>query len=602
MTRIGRVGRGRRRPDMDGPSHERARVRAAERLDGPLDPAEAAWLDEHLAGCTACTAVARSYEADRAALRGLRAYEPEAPRDLWARTSAAIERESSHRPAARSASGRTATAPRRRLPALGVLSGVAVIAVVIGATALSGAFLNGPSTGLGPNPSGSAVAGTVPTPGPTPILVAAGDVGWVDTANDGAYAYNTTPVDQVCAHEQQPDCAPVKNGDSKPVTLNVKPKSINQSPTRNQVVVVGADPAGGDKVLVIALPTTQPSASPTPSPTPEATATIEPTATPTATATASTTVQPTATTPPASEPPASQPPTEPPASPPPATPTPSPTPRETPIPSSVAIASGVKVVGQSAAYSPSGMWFAFTARPSDDSAGPDIYVWHLGDEKARQVTTDHASVFASWIGSQMLGSRLAPGSESGTEAQPQSFFLDPTDGSEKPIAGAVWRPVVDPTGHWDVAWEGTVKVADDGHTIVPATGSLVLRRFQAGVGPDLTEATPTVVADGASPEFDARWDETGTWLAVWVADPADGSFGRLSLSHVNPQTGKLARPTGAPADVAALPGFSIADGRLAWATPPGQGGEGSRIQIVAWSDENVGSLESGPGQDFVIIH
>src|SRR4029077_16958134 len=102
MTRIGRVGRGRRRPDMDGPSHERARVRAAKRPAAPLQPSEAAWLNEHLASCDACTAVAKSYEADRAALRGLRAYQPEAPRDLWARTSAAIERESSHRPANRS--------------------------------------------------------------------------------------------------------------------------------------------------------------------------------------------------------------------------------------------------------------------------------------------------------------------------------------------------------------------------------------------------------------------------------------------------------------------------------------------------------------------
>jgi hypothetical protein len=589
---------------MDGPSHERARVRAAERLDGPLDPTEAAWLNEHLAGCEACTAVARSYEADRAALRGLRAYEPEAPRDLWARTSAAIERESGRRAGAQhSGTSQAPTAPRRRLPALGVLSGVTVIAVVIGATALSGAFLNGPSTGLDANPSGSAVAVTPPTPGPTPIVVAAGDVGWVDTANDGNYAVNRTTVDEVCAHDQQPDCAPVKDDDSKPVTINVKPKSINQSPTRDQAVVVGTNPAGGgDSVLVIALPTKEPSASPSPSPTPVATATAGPSSTPTATATVSTTVKPPASAPPASEPPTSQPPTEPPASEAPATATPSPTPRATPLPSSVAIASGVKVVGQSAAYSPSGMWFAFTARPSDGSAGPDIYVWHLGEEKAKQVTTDHTSVFASWIGSQMLGSRLAPDSKPGVEAQPQSFFLDPSDGTEKPIAGAVWRPVVDPTGHWDVAWEGTVKLSDDGLTIVPATGSLVLRRFQAGVGPDLTEAAPTVVADGTSPEFDARWDETGTWLAVWVADPADASFGRLSLNHVKPETGKLSRPAGAPVDVAALPGFSIADSRLAWATPPGQGGEGSRIQIVAWSNENVGSLESGPGQDFVIIH
>ena len=39
------------------------------------------------------------------------------------------------------------------------------------------------------------------------------------------------------------------------------------------------------------------------------------------------------------------------------------------VAATLAIVSGVKVVGESAAYSPDGAWFAFTARPSDDSAG-----------------------------------------------------------------------------------------------------------------------------------------------------------------------------------------------------------------------------------------
>ena len=45
-----------------------------------------------------------------------------------------------------------------------------------------------------------------------------------------------------------------------------------------------------------------------------------------------------------------------------------------------------------------------------------------------------------------------------------------------------------------------------------------------------------------------------------------------------------------------MPGFSIGNGRLAWATPHGQGAEGSRVQIVAWSDDGVGAAESGPGK------
>jgi hypothetical protein len=52
----------------------------------------------------------------------------------------------------------------------------------------------------------------------------------------------------------------------------------------------------------------------------------------------------------------------------------------------------------------------------------------------------------------------------------------------------------------------------------------------------------------------------------------------------------------------ALPGFSITDGRLAWATPPGQGGEGSRVQIVAWTDDAVGAVESVPIEDVVVVH
>jgi hypothetical protein len=58
---------------------------------------------------------------------------------------------------------------------------------------------------------------------------------------------------------------------------------------------------------------------------------------------------------------------------------------------------------------------------------------------------------------------------------------------------------------------------------------------------------------------------------------------------------------GAPTQESALPGFSMGEGRLAWATPPGEGGEGSRIQIAAWSDDGVGVVESGPGDQLVVI-
>ena len=88
MSRFPRL---RRRPDHWRDAHERAQVRAAERLDGPLGLTETAWLDEHLAGCSSCAAIAAAYAADREALHSLRQDAPEPPRDLWARTAAAIE-------------------------------------------------------------------------------------------------------------------------------------------------------------------------------------------------------------------------------------------------------------------------------------------------------------------------------------------------------------------------------------------------------------------------------------------------------------------------------------------------------------------------------
>jgi hypothetical protein len=266
----------------------------------------------------------------------------------------------------------------------------------------------------------------------------------------------------------------------------------------------------------------------------------------------------------------------------------------------LAIVSNVKVVGESAAFSPDGAWFAFTARPSDGSVGPDIYVWHVGDDLARPMTSDHVSVFASWIGGLVVGSR--PAAAGPGEVEARSFLLDPATGKESDLSSPAWRPIVDPAGDRAVTWVGTVKVGSDGLTSIPATGSLVLRGFSKDTGPEPSDAATTVVADGPISEFDARWDETGTWLAVWIADPTDATIGRLTLLHLDPAPGQLERPHGAPQDVTALPGFSIEDKRLAWATPPGQGGDGSRVQIVAWTNDAVGAVESNPLNDVVVVH
>jgi WD40-like Beta Propeller Repeat len=592
---MSRMHRLRRRAGQSVVLHDRARSLAARRLDEPLEAADATWLADHLAGCAACRSVAAAYEADRLLLRSLRDRQPEPPRDLWARTAAAIERESAAHGGARRTTG------NRRGPALGLLAGVAVIAVVIGATVLSGGYLNGPPSVAVLPPATLPPVAAVPsstTPGPTPIAVGAGSVGWVGTDPDGKFAYNVTKVSEVCPAERQPDCAPVKDPASKQVDMQIRPKSISKSPVRNQAVVVGTNAAGDDTVLVIALPTSGPTATPassgTPSSAPSATpivtaspASPSPTPRSTAVGTAGPTVVPS----PSISPPASSAPTA--------------TPQLTAIPTvaaTLAIVSGVKIVGESAAFSPDGSWFAFTARPSDDTSGPDIYVWRVGAARAQKLTHDERSVFASWSSDRLIGSRPVGTQATDADLSAESFTLDPATGTESAMTGGTWRPVVAPDGSRAVTWDGTVRLGSDGLSIAPAKGKLVVRAFTPGVGPDGAADPGQVISDEAISEFDARWDETGSWLGIWLADASDATIGRLSLLHVDQATGKLEHVQGAPKDVTTLPGFSIANGRLAWATPPGQGGEGSRVQIVAWSDESVGAVESGPVEGVVVVH
>lgn len=678
-----RFGRAGRRPDQWSSSHERARYRVAERLDEPLGPAETAWLEAHLAECPACSAIADAYLEDQLALRQLREEPPEPPRDLWARTAAGIERESRARHPAEAPS----RPPRSRsMPALTTLSGLAVVAMVVVATAISSGLLGG--IGPGPvDPGSAALASLSVTPRPTALAVGAGEVHWLGRSGDGAFAYSVVRVDVVCQHDRRPDCAPFEDGHARQVTLTAEPRFIFHSPVDPQAVVVGTDENGADAVIVVALPTPDPTPQPSPEPgvvaSPGSSAPVASAPSPSASAftSASPIVVPTATT-------ASSPETPPASSEPPPSDQASP---EASAPTPRAIISDVIVVGRAAAYSPDGAWFAFSARPVDGSQGPDVYVWQVGDLQARALTTDHASIFASWVGPNLLGSRVVPlddapaasiqPSEEPPPVEPsievpppidvppaddpsaavespapvtgpviverlaETFLIDPVTGLETAMVDAEWQPAVDPTGTAVVAWQGTVGVGDGGLTIGPALGALVLHPYQGPLAPvdplasgsPLPESSPVVsptafpavslaatpdgsaspeptaapsvvtqfpaqvVAAGPIADFDARWDETGSWLAVWIADPVDPALGRLSLFRFDRTTGLLDRPIGAPQDVTALPGFSIGSGRLAWASPPGQEGEGSRIQIAAWTADQVGAIESIPVEGAIVI-
>ncbi|MEO5885611.1 MAG: hypothetical protein ABIQ58_08880, partial [Candidatus Limnocylindrales bacterium] len=277
-----------------------------------------------------------------------------------------------------------------------------------------------------------------------------------------------------------------------------------------------------------------------------------------------------------------------------------PTPTVSPEPTvaaSLAIANDVEIVGQSAAFSADGRWFAFTARPADGSGGPDVYIWKVGQADARPLTSDGVSTFASWAGNDVVVSRPVATDTVAEAAAPITVTVDPGTGAES-AGGSTWRPVVDPSGQRAVTWDGTIALVD-GTAWQPAAGRLELRDWPIDAG--AVDDGAQIVVDDVLADFDVRWDGSGSWFAVWTADPTDTSLGRLSLYRVNADTGLLEQPDGAPVDVPALPGFSIGEGRLAWATPPGQGGEGSRVHIVAWTTEGVGSIETAPGAEIIVI-
>lgn len=573
-------GRGGRSDDWST-QHDRARARLSERLDAPLDAEESRWLDEHLANCDDCAVTAIEYAAQLLELRTLRDRMPVPPRDLWARTATSIENEARHRALQASGGQRRAT-----LAPYALLAGAVAVAIVVG-TLTSSRFPNGTTTATPPASNQIAVATDAASPPPTPLAVARKEVEYFSLGADGQYDLNTAQISEVCPADAG-TCATTQPNEVVSIGPLSNPETVFGS--GDAPLVVLGDSANGSSVFAIAKPdkTVGPVATPSLRPSP-------PTATPSQSSD-TTGPSPSVSPPVESTPPASiEPPTQ------------SPTPAGT-----VEIARGLEVMTTTAAYAPDGSAFAFTARPSDGSHGPDIYLWIVGEAQARPITTDHRSVFGSWAGDRIVGSTVVTSSDGGTN-NPAAFAIAP-DGDEVvslPQAGLAWRPVVDPTGGAAIYWTGTLEPTNDGLGWRTVAGRLVVGRWQAGSGAsgeplatsltgNQAEKAETTIADGPLADWDARWDETGTRLAVWVADADNSSVGQLSLYVVEPSDGRidLANP---PLDAErALAGFSIADGRLAWAAPAGNSGKAKHVKVLAWTNRGFGQVESAAG-DFLLV-
>ena len=637
----------RRRHNDAEASHDRARSLIAAGFLEPIEPTDATWLESHLAGCLECRTDAAAYEADRQLLRALRDRPPEPPRDLWARTAAEVERSHGRRDRA-ARRGRAVGGPRiGRIP-LGVASGLLVVLVVVGAALV-------PKGGLPVGPGGTDTAKDSPGSGATAIAVDS-DVAWIQLSPDGSYEFIQANVNEVCV-DVRDGCAPLNSRTATRLNLDQAPQAVLLSPTRNQIAVVtNSTASSGADIVVVAVPAVTPTATPSPVPTlsfapqsPPATPrptpttgagspTPTPSGTPTAPPTTEPTVGPSESTGPSGSPGSNS---------------------GYAIVTGVIIVgdAAYSAHGDWLAFSArpadgtSGpdlyTWHVgdgvATAVTSDHRT---FFAGWLGNRilanrvepgvvepDASGDPTGSTEPTATPTATPTVDPATSPGeSPAPVEDHPVAFILDPTSRLVVPLSGTdVWHPTVDPKAKSVVYWSGTLVPDGTGTGWKLGTGHLVIDRWldgeAQGTGPGkstpgataTTEVTagsdssaapdvppigpagnPVALTDKPIAEFDAWFDPSGTRLAVWINDPADATVGTLRLVVLDPGTRQIDASADPLPGVAALRGVSINDGRLAWVTPPGQDGQGSHVQVLAWQGREFGQVRTIQGDRFFV--
>jgi hypothetical protein len=539
-------------------AHERAHTLASESLDVDLSASDAAWLKNHLAGCDACRDVAAEYQAIHAELRGLAM--PVPPRDLWARTAAALD----HVDAAHA--GRAAGRGPLRLGFLPGSRMSLATAVAVGLTvvvACLSLFSQGPGLPFGPGPNRTAAtaAGTAaPNGGFPPVAFVDGNIIRV-TATNGVY--QITSASASCSGAQEScsvsDAGSVVVGSiasRSPVSVALAPNAAQAAVWTGDKVVIVPLGAPSAKTVPFDLLTPRPTGSAAASevaPTAQASFSVEPTAGSSATPTPTASLLPTQPPTVASEP--------------------------------IAILDGYQIVGRAPEFSADGVWVAFSARPAQSTVGADVYVWRAGWEAAARVTDTHADLFAGWYGPKILISEFVS-VPAATEPTPSptaeadasevasteptavpapifaavSFVYDPLTRAVSQIDRYMLLPTVDPTGRYLVYWSGSVRLNPATNLWEAGQGDLY---FDSWSNVDLLagkfgeSAIPAAFGTGSSPAVGAegqvlpvtptpgsvqrwvvRWDAVGRYVAIWVGDPS-GESGRVSLFGVDPATGRL---------------------------------------------------------------
>jgi hypothetical protein len=609
--------------------HEPFRGLISARLDGQLAKAERVALSAHLARCADCRQVAHDFAEQRQLLRSLPSRL--APRNLWARTSAALDgellRDARHggvQPSFRR-EGRLAALTRpASVPSLLLVSATSLaLATTLLITQLQPS-LRLPDIGA-------------PQATPASVGVALAFVG----SDPGGLTLYRTHVDEGCASGDCPGQDAVEARVTFPASF--EPSTLALDPQGNRLAIMGSDSQRENVFAVMDVPpldggvddvpnrprppVPQSSSSPLDSsPTPPASLIVA-SLLPSATGSAA------------------------PASP-------------TELFAST-ILDNVYGVGAAPAWSADGQQLAFSAMPSDGSFGPDIYVWNVGDKRARPITNDHRSYFASWSGSAIVVSRVGHADADLATDRPvlTTVAINLATHQQRTVGGpALWLPQVDPTGSLAVGWYG--QLAWQGRQVVPLYGALyvidwaALNPFGAAApattpesdlvdvgqrptpapvatpssapsseptvavapvdtpvpertspaterAPIASEApTPTPLDSRLNPIDPARdplqhpvtdwrvlWSADGRQLGEWTSDSAGSVWGQLTVLAVGTD-GRLA---GTPmlAATPATRGFNLTTNRVAWVAPL-VGQRAGELRLRVWGPAGAHDVRVRP--------
>ncbi|MEO6349324.1 MAG: hypothetical protein ABIP53_01610 [Candidatus Limnocylindrales bacterium] len=636
--------------------HSKYRELLAARLDRPLIRAQTRVLVAHLKTCAECRQAERDYLDQRSLLRSLPPMMP--PRDMWARTSTALDREVSRWSYRYPRFGRKAIVPGLGdgRPRSGAPSALATAVAALGIVTVMAVLQLAPS--LRPTPLVTDDGAVATRIRPTPFAVAPQPLTFV-AAGINDFAIYETQVNQVCpagAYDCFDDEGIVRRSVS--LTSNIHPQNVALSPDGEQIAVVSKS-SDRDVIAVVMLgnrvdpdpgrPTDRPAPTGANPSSTGSGSSASPSASPDVRTTASARIIDSSRTPaptndssaiPASETPPTTPadslePDETPdgqASPDaPVDESPHASVDESPDPTALAsppasvvpgltvlsILEDVHSAGAPPAWSRDGSVLAFSAMPADSGHGPDVYVWRPGDGQAQAITTDHASYFASWSGRRIVLSRLNQDAGKSESAQVMTVVVDPQSLEERVVDGPeMWLPVVDPQRSHAIVWSG--KVSRNG--VLPTLGAGTLYLVDWATLNPFREAAPEEPSDpvaeppqtgdpvklqpidpgrdaAANPVTDwmVRWSTDGRVVGIWEAEVANETWGQLALLAFDRTSGRLDLQHPLIDRQLAQRGFTLGVDRVAWVGAQEQGGTGGELRIRTWGDDGVGGLRIKSG-------